>query len=254
MLVSRYVKGLCESDAERVRARELIEVWRGRLMDVSWFMRCLNEHIARRANEEDSCKGRFWEGRFKSQALLDEKAILACMVYVDLNPILARLAETPEQSDFTSVQQRISELGDNQKRLMDQEDEVERQPERAEGCEEVVVQRPSLLRFSGGYQDAVGIPYHRLADYIELVDWSGRVVVPGKRGAISERFPVILKRLGFDEADWSGAVNGFNRGFHDFIGGADSLQRVCDISSRSWIRGSRACRQVFDRARVSEAA
>ena len=55
-------------------------------------MKCLKEYLARRADEEDCCKGLFWESRYKCLALLDEQALLSCMAYVDLNPVRASMA------------------------------------------------------------------------------------------------------------------------------------------------------------------
>ncbi len=69
----------------------MVETWRDRLADLSWFMRYLNEYIARRANAEDGCTARFWEGRFKSQGLPDETVIVTAMAYEDLNPIRVRI-------------------------------------------------------------------------------------------------------------------------------------------------------------------
>jgi len=147
----------------------LFSAWRERLCDLSWFMRCLNESIARMANSEDQCTGRFWEGRFKSQALLDVRAVLACMTYVDLNPIRAAMAKTPEQSDYTSIQARILHPED-------------------------YFLRPFIDK-----DEDIGIPF-KLKDYLELVDWAGKEIKRNKPGYIPAQVPPILTRLGMNAA------------------------------------------------------
>jgi len=163
LLMHQYLGNADLTEAELKYVAGLFSTWRNRLCDLSWFMRCLNEPIARMANAEDHCTGRFWEGRFKSQALLDARAVLACMAYVDLNPIRAAMAKTPEQSDYTSIQERIL------------------QPEN------------SCLR-GFAERDDVGIPFD-LKDYLELVDWGGKEIKHNKRGYIPSHTPPILARL-----------------------------------------------------------
>ncbi|WP_445358870.1 hypothetical protein [Microbulbifer sp. ANSA005] len=102
-MAQRYLQGDAFDHGEVNRLKEFLSQWRERLMNISWFMHCLNESIARQANAEDNCTGRFWKGRFKSQALLDERALAACLAYVDLNPIRAGITKTPEESDYISI-------------------------------------------------------------------------------------------------------------------------------------------------------
>jgi hypothetical protein len=83
---------------------------RKRLSDISWFMKALSEPIARMANRQDDCTGAFWQGRFRAQRIIDEAALLACCMYVDLNPIRAALAQSPEKSEYTSASDRIEAL------------------------------------------------------------------------------------------------------------------------------------------------
>lgn len=93
--------------AELLHVKKVVEQLRERLASISWFMSLLNHYIARKANKEDECTGRFWEGRFKSQALLTNSAVLACLAYVDLNPIRAGVSNCLLNSEYTSIRRRL---------------------------------------------------------------------------------------------------------------------------------------------------
>ncbi len=97
-----------DGDVKRLVAdAERLAIVRRRLSDISWFMRALSEPIARLANKQDGCTGRFWEGRFRAQRIVDDAGLLACAMYVDLNPVRAALADSPDRSVYTSAYDRI---------------------------------------------------------------------------------------------------------------------------------------------------
>lgn len=88
---------------------ERLEKARRTLGSLSSFMKHLKQPIARRANEEDCCKGHFFEQRFYSGALLNEEAVLAAMAYVDLNPVRAKLARRLSECQHASISTRLLE-------------------------------------------------------------------------------------------------------------------------------------------------
>ena len=97
---------------------DLVEKYREELINISGLMGRLNSHIAHRANKEDGRKGHFWEGRFKSQALLNDEAVLACMAYVDLNPARAGLSKTLIKAKHTSIRRRLLKTQNANKTLL----------------------------------------------------------------------------------------------------------------------------------------
>ena len=151
--------------------------------------------VLRQANKEDLCTGHFWESRFRSQALLSEEALLSCMAYVDLNPVRAGMASTPETSEYTSIKERI-------KPEFDPDLAAQEQIESQSLLRFTVAAKP-LARFEGNEKDGQynGILFS-LIDYLELMDFTGRVIRPDKRGAIPGNLPPILERMGIDLETW----------------------------------------------------
>jgi hypothetical protein len=178
------------------------------LADIGWFMRCINEPVARRANREDGCSGRFWEGRYKLQALLDETALLRCMTYVDLNPIRAGIAPTPESSDYTSIQARIRRKDAH------------------------------LLPITRSSEHGFPLPLTR-REYLELVDWSGRAVQPGKRGRVPDSSPPILERIGLKDDHWAREMRHYGRWYFRAVGSMHAVQRYCEHLGQQWLKGKR---------------
>ncbi len=219
-LMRDWLAGSSLSAGQRRMADRLIREWRQRLSDVSWFMRCLNEPIARLANREDGCTGRFWEGRFKSQALLDERAVLACMAYVDLNPIRAAIASTPEASDYTSIQARIRQPEDHH--LLPFADEPVR-------------------------EGAMPLPYG-LKDYLDLVDWAGRSVSTAKRGAIPTNAPPILERLSLQRGELLKYLTRPGEEPLRALGSADQLKAMAQSLGLKFLHGMSWGKRMFARS------
>jgi len=221
LLTQKYCRGeqLIEPLLDMVKSSA--EVYRKRLMKISWFIGNINEYIARNSNREDNCTGRFWEGRFKSQALLDESALAACMAYVDLNPVRANIADTPEGSEYTSVKQRV---------------------EKAKACK----QPKQLLPFVGNPRKNMpkGLPFE-LLDYLELIDLTGRCIREDKAGYINANQAKLLTRLKIGPENWLTLSKKFRTLFHGAVGHDDVIIDYCEHQSLKRRQNLSCCQQLF---------
>ena len=197
---------------------ERLQVIRGRLSDLSWLMRCLAEPIARRANREDRCKGRFWEGRFKVQRLCDERALLAAMAYVDLNPIRAEIAQRLEDCTHTSAAARLLSAGKTPEAL-----------------------GKGLGPIMGVLQPPLAIT---TADYLQLLDWTGRQLAPGKRGQITGTPPACLHAVDIDGRRWTSRVRGIGNGYWRAVGSAEHLIDLAIRIGQRWLKGLRLAERL----------
>jgi hypothetical protein len=247
-------------------------------------MRVLNESISRMANAEDGATGRFWEGRFKSHALLDEAAVLTAMAYVDLNPIRARLASAPEDSAFNSIAERLQKAdapegeftvsaaevaggdgaipetddtppavavetaGNGTTRAADTSASAAAEPRPTHPLESYLnaLPRAPLMPFDATGRMAAAIPF-AFDNYLELVDTTGRVIREDKRGYIPGETPQILERLNIHPEQFIATAARMLDLFSTAIGTPEHLTAHCVARNVAFLRGMGAARALFER-------
>ena len=224
-IVDAYRKNPEQSKENLDTVLQLSQVWRARLYDISWFMKYLNESVARAANKEDNCTGKFWEGRYKSQALLDDRALLGCMVYVDLNPVRAGVCHSLSASDFTSIQERITQYSAdkkyNNKTRKNTDISVPSQPK-------------SLLPFTPN-ENSHYLPFS-ITDYLELIDWSCKLI-DLNRQKTTNNTPSLLHTISLEEDEWLDEILNFRRKYGSFAGNNKALRRCAHSHGLGWHKG-----------------
>ena len=181
-----------------------VACYRRRLQDLGWFMKALKEPLARLANKEDACSGTFWEARYKSIAILDEEALLATCAYIDLNPVAAGVAKTPEAAEHTSLRQRVDHAFKTDALEILQIATAWKSIAAAR-IENDLEQSHWLCPLQDRQRDGATregmLPGFSLSGYLELVDWSARLCRTGK-ARIPREVAGIMTRLGTIAEQW----------------------------------------------------
>ncbi|QDV83573.1 transposase [Planctomycetes bacterium TBK1r] len=272
-----------ENDVQMlVSDRERLAEVRRRLSDISWFMRSLSEPIARMANRQDECTGRFWEGRFKLQRITDEAGLLACAMYVDLNPVRAALAESPDQSVHTSGYDRIKaeqgqqidsaafdlvpittkQAGEERRNtpvdeLRNKKRAKRRNPTgkriRRDGwLAPLTLNRSTLssdaeLNREGVRASDKGFLGISLTDYTKLLRWTAKQSEEGAGRKVPPSLQGLVSRLGIDLSMWRDLVWNFQRYFGNSCcaGSPSGMTQFAESSGRKWAKGHRQVAECF---------
>ena len=231
---------------------DLVKEYRKRLGSLSWFMKSLSEPIARMANKESKCTGRFWQGRYISKLLTGGEPVIAAAIYTDLNPIRANLAETPETSQFTGTYERIQA---NQAREKietineyknagntiheDKKEEIKNLSKRIESVDWLA---PFPKEGVQPYK-----PFFKIneKDYLDLLDWTGRELHPNKSGAIPFDIPHIFDRLKIDKDQWLETIKNYDKWFYRIVGKISSAWGMLKDTVNHWFKGSAINRKLF---------
>jgi hypothetical protein len=222
--------------------KKLVAKLRRRLSSVSWFMGILCENIARRANREDDCKGRFFETRFGCRECTDLNAILLCGVYVDLNAYRAGEVDNPVGSRYTSVYQRLQAQG-LRKNAAGRPDgwlgEFTLAPERK--ADEPLADASR----TGRRASDLGILPVSLDDYVRLLRWTAQQLRSGQRATIPADLATVLDHFEVQQDQWLDTVEQYESAFGHAVGRAASLADVAERMELQQLRGIAACRTAF---------
>lgn len=228
---------------ELLTNKKLIRRARRRLSSISYFMGFFSENIARRANAEDECAGRFWQGRYQLRELEGLHSILLCGVYVDLNPIKAGEAASPKTARYTSAYQRIE--------AMSQPVDDAHRPDSwlAEPTWQDAAARDEAVCSSsrtGKRASDLGLLPISLADYLGLLFWTARQIRSGQRATVPRDLESFLDRLHLKSEYWLEGVESYEAGFCELVGTPSTLSKAARESGRRSMKGVSASRRIFD--------
>ena len=76
------------------------------------LMQAVGRRYVRYFNDTQHRSGTLWEGRYRSTVIDSDRYLLACMAYLDLNPVRAGLATRPEDYPWSSHRHYIGRFED----------------------------------------------------------------------------------------------------------------------------------------------